>query len=72
MKIVLGSASKQRRTILERKGWSFEVMPADIDEKAIRHGDPLIAPFVERIEGTPDSIEGLPIEITERLMKKVA
>lgn len=40
MKIILGSASKQRRAILERKGWSFEVMPADIDEKGIRHKDP--------------------------------
>lgn len=40
MKIILGSASKQRRAILERKGWSFEVMPADIDEKAIRKENP--------------------------------
>lgn len=40
MKIILGSASKSRRRILERTGWPFEVMTADIDEKAIRSDDP--------------------------------
>ena len=40
MRIILGSASKQRKRVLERAGYSFEVMVADIDEKAIRFDDP--------------------------------
>ena len=40
MKIILGSASKQRKRVLERWGYSFEVMTADIEEKAIRDDDP--------------------------------
>ena len=40
MKIILGSASEQRRKILEKMGYDFEVMAADIDEKAIRLEDP--------------------------------
>ena len=58
MKIILGSASKWRKDILERMGYefvetsshltsrledqssTFEVMAADIDEKAIRFDDP--------------------------------
>lgn len=39
MRLVLGSQSKWRRKILEEAGLSFEVMPADIDEKAIRSDD---------------------------------
>jgi len=42
MKIILGSASKGRRRVLEEMGYEFEVMAADIDEKAIgsRADDP--------------------------------
>lgn len=41
MKIVLGTASKQRRVAFEEMGYKdFEVMAADIDEKAIRFEDP--------------------------------
>ncbi len=40
MKVILGSASKQRRKVLERWGYVFEVMTADINEKAIRFDDP--------------------------------
>lgn len=39
MKIILGSGSKWRKTILEKAGYDFEVMTADIDEKAIRLDD---------------------------------
>jgi len=42
MKIILGSASKGRRDVLENAGYKFEVMAADIDEKAIRFSDPKI------------------------------
>jgi septum formation protein len=40
MKIILGSASFGRKKILEKMGRQFEVMPSDIDEKAIRSSDP--------------------------------
>ena len=40
MKIILGSQSEDRKKIMERWGWDFEVMSADIDEKAIRDRDP--------------------------------
>jgi septum formation protein len=40
MKIILGSQSKGRKKVMEDMGMNFEVMPADIDEKAIRHDEP--------------------------------
>ncbi len=40
MKIILGSRSEGRKKVLEKMGYTFEVMPADIDEKAIRFKDP--------------------------------
>ncbi len=40
MKIILGSQSKGRRTVLEDMGFVFDVMSPDIDEKAIRYEDP--------------------------------
>jgi septum formation protein len=40
MKIILGSESKDRREILEKAGFVFEVMPAYIDEKLIRNSNP--------------------------------
>jgi len=39
MKIILGSKSPWRKKVLEDAGYSFEVMNADIDEKAIRSDD---------------------------------
>lgn len=40
MEIILGSQSKGRRGVLERAGYTFDVMSADIDERAIRRDDP--------------------------------
>lgn len=41
MNIVLGTASKHRRRVFEEMGYrGFQVMAADIDEKAIRFKDP--------------------------------
>ena len=40
MKIILGSESRWRKSILKDMGYDFEVMPAHIDEKAIRFDDP--------------------------------
>jgi len=40
MKIILGSASPRRKNILASMGYECEVIPADIDEKAVRKDDP--------------------------------
>jgi septum formation protein len=40
MKLILGSSSKGRKSVLESLGLLFEVISPDIDEKAIRHSDP--------------------------------
>lgn len=39
MKLILGSKSHGRKNVLERAGYEFEVMTADIDEKLIRSDD---------------------------------
>ena len=39
MKIILGSQSQGRQTVLRDTGVVFELAKADIDEKAIRHDD---------------------------------
>ena len=46
MKIILGSASKARQDILKNLGYDFEVMSANIDEKAIRIDDPYQLPLL--------------------------
>ena len=61
----------------------FHSFPDDIIKQLIAEGnifsqagafsleDPLIIPYIERIVGTLDSVEGLPKEIVERLMEEV-
>ena len=39
MRLILGSASKFKQEELRNAGYDFEVLAADIDEKAIRHDD---------------------------------
>ena len=39
MKIILGSKSQWRKLVLERAGYQFEVLTAEIDEKAVRSDD---------------------------------
>ncbi len=39
--MILGSQSKGRQKILEQMGYEFEIMPANINEKAIRFSDPV-------------------------------
>ncbi|KAJ8907959.1 hypothetical protein NDN08_008062 [Rhodosorus marinus] len=39
-KLILGSGSASRKEILGEMGLEFEVLKADIDERAIRHEDP--------------------------------
>ncbi len=44
MKIILGSGSKWRKLMLEKMGYEFEVVTADINEKEIRCDDYYILP----------------------------
>lgn len=39
--MILGSGSVSRAAILRKAGYRFDVLSADIDEKAIRHPDPV-------------------------------
>lgn len=39
MKIILGSQSENRKEVLEKAGYTFEVMVSNIDERSIRHED---------------------------------
>src|SRR3989338_4271011 len=39
MKIILGSQSENRKSVLLKAGYTFDVMVSNIDEKAIRHED---------------------------------
>src|SRR3989344_1453461 len=40
MQIILGSASEGRKKVMQELGLDFEIVPADIDEKAIRRDTP--------------------------------
>lgn len=42
IRLILGSQSKARAEILKKMGYEFEVMPANIDEKAIRDSNPSV------------------------------
>lgn len=37
--LILGSGSASRRQILSEMGYEFEIVKADIDEKAVRYAD---------------------------------
>lgn len=40
MKLILGSSSEGRNRVLQKMGYEFDILPSDIDEKAIRYEDP--------------------------------
>ena len=46
MKIILGSGSKNRKYILEKAGYTFDILVSDIDEKAIRTDNYLELPLL--------------------------
>ncbi|MDD4358873.1 MAG: Maf family protein [Candidatus Pacebacteria bacterium] len=71
MKIILGSQSKLRKKILEEMGLEFEVMPADIDERAIRFENPqelVISIAKAKAEALKPKISGDAILITSDLV----
>ena len=46
MKLILGSSSKYRKAILEKAGYTFDVMSPDVEEKAIETSDPYERPLI--------------------------
>ncbi len=46
MKLILGSASKHRKEILEKEGYIFDVLVSDIDERKIKTDNPRERPLV--------------------------
>ena len=80
---VANSETGQRETIVDFARAYFSSIPDDLIDRLIENGrimscsgsyiinDPLMDPFVDHIEGTLDSIEGLPFETAIQLLKKV-
>jgi septum formation protein len=46
MKLILASQSPRRKEILQEAGYIFEIIPANIDEKSIRHDDYHLLPLL--------------------------
>jgi len=79
---VTNTQTGKRLTEVDTSKIYLKPLPEDVIEKLILQGDvftqaggfsvrnPLIEPLVERIDGTIDSVEGLPRELTERLLKE--
>lgn len=61
----------------------FRKIPNDVIEKLIKKGrilqtagacageDPLLNPYIKKLEGDLDSLTGLPMKLTEKLMRRV-
>lgn len=70
MKLILGSSSKYRKGLMEKAGYVFDILIPDLEEKEIKEDDPLLVPYVRKIEGDEESIVGMPIHLLEKLLKK--
>lgn len=71
MKIILGSASPQRKMVMDSIGVPYEIMHADVNEKAIRHPDPeklTVALAKAKAEALLKKITGPAILITADLV----
>ncbi len=80
---VSNSVTGQRITVVDFAKAFFSSIPDDLIDRLIDNGrimscsgayiinDPLMDPYVDHIEGTLDSIEGLPFEVTLSLLKQV-
>jgi len=67
VRIILGSQSLGRKKILEEMGYDFEVMPSNIDEKAIRNPNPsalTLALAIAKARALLPKIEGEALLIT--------
>mgnify|MGYP001559139787 FL=1 len=67
MRIILGAKSQNRKIVLRRMGYDFEVMDPNIDEKSIRHKDAghlTLALAVAKAEALLPKIKGEALLIT--------
>ena len=81
--VVTNTATGVSRVVVDIAKIYFRSIPDDVIDKLIDEGnifrasggfiseDPLIDPYVIKIEGTQDSIMGLPKELTKRLIEEV-
>ena len=80
---VANTASGARKSGLDRARVYFRKIPSSVVEAYIRTGEPmshaggfgieheLIRPYIERIDGSADSIRGMPVTLTRRLIEEV-
>ncbi|MFH1201074.1 MAG: Maf family protein [bacterium] len=83
MKLILGSSSKYRKEILEKAGYIkvfFKPFSDSFIEDFIKKGEPLklaggfgvlhpiMKPHVDKIEGTEESIAGMPLHLLKKLL----
>ncbi len=81
--VVINTATGRRIEQVEASKIKFKPIPDSVIDKLIEEGnifsqagaysveDPLLAPYVEYIDGTLDSIEGLPSHLLSDLFKEV-
>lgn len=81
--VVVNSANEKRAGGIDVAKIWFKSLPENIIADYIAsddpyyhsggfdHEHPLIKPFVDRIDGDPDSVTGLPKELTEKLIKEI-
>lgn len=81
--VVTNTKTGKQAEIIDIAKVYFKKIPSHIIEKLIEEGSvmhaaggfivehPLLAPFVDHIEGTLDSITGLPLQKTQKLIKEV-
>ncbi len=81
--VVTNTQTKKQAQGVQISTIYFKPLPQDIIEKLITKGevfhcaggfrseDPLVQPYIEKIDGTIDSLMGLPKELTKRLMLEV-
>lgn len=81
--VVTNTKTGKQAEIIDIAKVYFKKIPQSVIEKLIQDGSimraaggfivehPLLAPFVDHIEGTLDSITGLPLQKTQKLIKEV-
>lgn len=82
--VVTNTTTKQRQAGTDiARAWFFPIEPAVIealllDPKTYAYAggfsieDPRLAPFIQKVEGTTDSIMGLPLALTKELLEKAS
>lgn len=81
--VVINTENMKKAEGLDISKAYFKKIPSEVINKFIKGGDaflcaggftidhPLLVPYVERIEGERDGIEGLPMKLVEKLINEV-